>query len=56
MNTIKLAIADDHALVRKGILSIIQSQIAVTLIAEAENGKELLNALEKALKYPILLL
>lgn len=48
----KLAIADDHALVRKGIIAIIQSQIAVTIIAEAANGMELLTALEKSTHVP----
>lgn len=48
----KLAIADDHALVLKGIIAIIQSQIAVTIIAEAANGMELLTALEKSTHVP----
>jgi DNA-binding NarL/FixJ family response regulator len=52
MNSIKIAMADDHTLLRKGILSIIQSQIAVDIIAEACNGKELLGAIEKSKQIP----
>jgi DNA-binding NarL/FixJ family response regulator len=42
MTTIKIALADDHTLIRKGILSMIQSQVEVDIIAEGGNGKELL--------------
>ena len=52
MNSIKLAIADDHTLVRKGIISLIQSQIVAEIIAEAVNGKELLIAIEKSNQIP----
>ncbi len=52
MNVIKLAMADDHALIRKGILSMIQSQVEVDIIAEGGNGKELLVALEKSNQIP----
>ena len=52
MNTIKLAMADDHTLIRKGILTIIQSQIKVDIIAETDNGKELLVAIKKSNQMP----
>ncbi len=52
MHPIKIAIADDHTLVRSAIISTIQSQISVDVIAEGENGKELLLAIEKSNQIP----
>ena len=52
MNTIKLAMADDHSLFRKGLLSIIQSQVTIDIVAEGDNGKELLLAIDKSNQIP----
>ncbi len=52
MNTIKIAMADDHTLFRKGLLSMIQSQVTIDIVAEADNGKELLDAIEKSKQIP----
>ena len=40
---IKIIIADDHAIVRKGLLQIISSEPDMTVIEQADNGKELLD-------------
>ncbi len=47
MKNIKVAIADDHNLFREGIAMIISGMPDVTLCAEASDGAELLNKLEK---------
>lgn len=52
MTTIKIAIADDHALFRKGLLSLIESQIAIDIVAEGGNGKELLYAIDASKQIP----
>jgi DNA-binding NarL/FixJ family response regulator len=44
ISPIKLAIADDHAILRKGIISLIESH-DIQLAAEASNGQELLQQL-----------
>lgn len=41
MKTIKIAIADDHALFRKGLVDLIESQDDMKIVLEAGNGKEL---------------
>jgi DNA-binding NarL/FixJ family response regulator len=48
MDPVKIILADDHALVRKGIKRIIQEDPGLTVIDEAEDGLELLNELEKS--------
>ena len=52
MQSIKIAIADDHTLVRSALIATIQSQILVDVIAEGENGKELLLAIEQSNQIP----
>lgn len=52
MPTIKIAIADDHAMFRKGLLSLIESQIAIDIVAEGGNGKELLSAIDASKQIP----
>ena len=42
-STISIAIADDHNLVRGGIIEMIQKLPELTVIADAENGQELIN-------------
>lgn len=51
----KILVADDHSIVRKGLIQIISSIPQVTLIDEAENGKEVLAKFENG-KYELLIL
>ncbi|MBL7698776.1 MAG: response regulator transcription factor, partial [Chitinophagaceae bacterium] len=44
--TIKVAIADDHALFRAGVKTALAAKKDVELIAEADNGMQLLNLLK----------
>jgi DNA-binding NarL/FixJ family response regulator len=44
--TIKVAIADDHALFRAGVRTALSTRNDVELIAEADNGAQLLNQLK----------
>ncbi|QEC66580.1 response regulator transcription factor [Panacibacter ginsenosidivorans] len=46
--TIRYAIADDHKLFRKGIIAALEDMPALKLVLEAENGRDLLNNLNKA--------
>lgn len=43
----KIIIADDHAIVREGIASIIDKSDDFEVVAQAENGKKLLDTLKK---------
>jgi DNA-binding NarL/FixJ family response regulator len=52
MNIIKLVIADNQALFRKGLLSLIKSQIAIDVVAEGDNGKELLSNIDASKQLP----
>ena len=45
---IKYAIADDHKLFRKGIIAVLEDSPGFKLVLEAQNGRELLNNLNKA--------
>ena len=44
-SVIKVAIADDHALFRTGIKTALQARKDIQMVAEAENGMQLLNLL-----------
>jgi DNA-binding NarL/FixJ family response regulator len=46
MKKIRLAIADDHKLFRKGIIAIFAKYKEIEVVAEAENGRELLDILK----------
>jgi DNA-binding NarL/FixJ family response regulator len=46
-SSIKILIAEDHALVRKGLKSIISSQPEFEVVAEAENGLEVIEQTRK---------
>ncbi|MCH7771941.1 MAG: response regulator transcription factor [Bacteroidetes bacterium] len=41
-STIKVLVADDHSLFRKGIIRLLKDQSNIFIIAEAENGEELI--------------
>ena len=49
---IHVALADDHAILRKGVAEIISKFDGMSVVIEAETGKELLAQLEKADKLP----
>lgn len=49
---IKVAIADDHTILRKGIVEIINKFGDMVVVAEAVNGKELVELLEKLTELP----
>ena len=48
MDTIKVAIADDHKIFRKGVILSLRSYHNIKFVLEAENGEELIQGLEKA--------
>jgi DNA-binding NarL/FixJ family response regulator len=47
MHIIKVAIADDHKLFRKGVILSLRQYTNISFIVEADNGEELLTKLEK---------
>lgn len=52
MKTIRIAIADDHEVIRAGIISLIRHFPQYEIIAEAENGKDLLEQLSMLQELP----
>ena len=40
MKTIRILLADDHTVVRKGLRLLLESQPGFTVVAEAANGRE----------------
>jgi DNA-binding NarL/FixJ family response regulator len=46
-NYIKVVVADDHKIFRQGFISILNAQKGIRVIAEAENGKELIKIARK---------
>jgi DNA-binding NarL/FixJ family response regulator len=46
MNTIKVGIADDHKIFRKGVIISLRQYTNISFVFEAENGEELLKELE----------
>ncbi|RYZ19121.1 MAG: response regulator transcription factor, partial [Sphingobacteriales bacterium] len=47
-STIRIALADDHAIVRKGLAELIGSMPGLEIILDADNGKELMSKLAVA--------
>lgn len=47
---IRIMLADDHALIRQGLIKVLSLEPTIQVVAEAENGRE---AIEKALKIPM---
>lgn len=47
MKTIRVLVADDHDLVRAGFRSLLKEMTGIEVIAEASNGREALEAVEK---------
>ncbi|MDE3214526.1 MAG: response regulator transcription factor [Bacteroidota bacterium] len=48
MDNIKVAIADDHKIFRKGVILSLRSFHNIEFVLEAENGEELIQGVEKA--------
>lgn len=46
MTNVKIALADDHKIVRDGIKTMLESQPGIDVVAEASNGIEILEKLE----------
>ena len=53
---INIAIADDHALIRVAICSLIKSFQNFQVVIEAENGRELIDSMEGFLPFPDIIL
>jgi len=47
MTPYRIVIADDHSLIRQGLKSLIQTDLALRIVAEASNGVELLDCLQQ---------
>lgn len=45
--TIRVVFADDHRAVREGMISLLRSQGAITIVGEAENGQEAVQCVER---------
>ncbi len=48
MDSIRVAIADDHKIFRKGVILSLKSYHNIEFVLEAENGQELISLVEKA--------
>lgn len=49
MTHVKIALADDHKIVRDGIKTMLESQLEIDVVVEASNGNEILEKLEDKL-------
>ena len=49
MNKIKVVIAEDHTIVRKGLCALLEGEPDIDVIGEAENGREAIKIVEKLL-------
>jgi DNA-binding NarL/FixJ family response regulator len=49
MNKIKVVIAEDHTIVRKGLCALLEGEPDIEVIGEAENGREAIKIVEKLL-------
>ncbi len=47
MKKIRIAIADDHKIVRQGYCALFDDENSVKLVFEAENGRDALDKIEK---------
>ena len=47
MEEITIILADDHPIVRKGLREVIEDERRLKVVAEAENGREAVEAIEK---------
>ena len=54
-NKIRIAIADDHAIFRRGIVSLLQNNEDFEVVLQASNGQELIDKLEETRPQVILM-
>ena len=47
MNKIKVLLAEDHTIVRKGLRSLLEKEIGIEVVGEAEDGREAVRKAEK---------
>ena len=47
INPVKVAFAEDHTILRQGLVALLDQNIEIDLVFQASNGFELLNFLEK---------
>lgn len=52
LQLLTVAIADDHTLFRKGVLEILKAYKEITVVADANNGAELIEMIEAAPQLP----
>ncbi len=55
MSTIRVVLADDHALVRAGIRALLEKLRGIEVVGEADNGREVLELIKKSAPNLILL-
>ena len=55
MNKIKVIIAEDHTIVRKGLCALLQGEPDIEVVGEAENGREAIKIVEKLLPDVVLM-
>ncbi len=46
MNTIKVLVAEDHTIVRKGLCALLEAEADIDVVGEAENGRQAVDAYE----------
>jgi len=44
---VKVIVADDHKMIRDGIISLLEEEVNIRVVGEASNGKEVITLLEK---------
>lgn len=53
--TIKILLAEDHTIVRNGIIALLNDETEIEIIADAKNGQEVLNYLESGIEPDVIL-
>jgi len=53
---IKVAVVDDHSVFRKGVINVLSKNENIEIVAEANNGKELIDLLSSVTDFPDVLL
>ena len=46
MNVIKVLLAEDHTIVRKGLCALLEKEVDINVVAEAENGREVIEKVQ----------
>ncbi len=47
MSNIRVLMAEDHTIVRKGLISLLKDEMGIEVVGEAENGREAINKVEE---------